>query len=56
MNVEMYQNKIVSDNCKKLISSGMKFIEPMKGKLACGVVGMGHLADVDDIVDAVLKA
>jgi phosphopantothenoylcysteine decarboxylase/phosphopantothenate--cysteine ligase len=55
MNVEMYQNKIVADNCKKLISLGAKFVEPTKGKLACGIVGTGHLADVDDIVDAVLK-
>jgi phosphopantothenoylcysteine decarboxylase/phosphopantothenate--cysteine ligase len=56
MNVEMYQNKIVIDNCKKLIETGVKFIEPVKGKLACGVVGAGHLADVDVIVEAVCKA
>jgi len=56
MNVEMYQNKIVADNCKKLIGLGVKFVEPMRGKLACGVVGLGHLAEVDDIVDAVCKA
>ena len=56
MNAEMYQNKIVADNCKKLIGMGIKFVEPIKGKLACGVVGTGHLADVDDIVDAVCKS
>lgn len=55
MNDQMYQNKIVQENCAKLKKHGVKFIEPTKGKLACGVVGLGHLAEVDDIVKAVLK-
>lgn len=55
MNTEMYENKIVQENCKKLRSLGFKFIEPSSGKLACGEVGIGHLADVDEIVKAVEK-
>ncbi len=55
MNVEMYKNKIVQHNCKKLRDLGVDFIEPMKGKLACGVMGEGHLADVDDIVKFVAR-
>lgn len=55
MNTEMYENKIVQDNCRKLRSLGFKFIEPTSGKLACGITGVGHLADVDDIVKAVEK-
>lgn len=55
MNDEMYANAIVQENCVKLKKHGVKFIEPIKGKLACGVVGVGHLAEIDDIVKAVLK-
>ena len=55
MNDDMYANAIVQENCNKLKQHGFKFIEPIKGKLACGVVGIGHLADVEDIVKAVLK-
>jgi phosphopantothenoylcysteine decarboxylase/phosphopantothenate--cysteine ligase len=56
MNDRMYTNEIVRENCAKLKKHGFKFIEPVKGKLACGVVGVGHLAEVDQIVKAVLKA
>jgi len=56
MNDEMYANGIVQENCSKLKKHGFKFIEPVKGKLACGVVGVGHLAEVEQIVKAVLKA
>lgn len=53
MNTEMYENRIVKENCTKLRSLGFRFIEPTSGKLACGMTGVGHLADVDDIVRAV---
>jgi len=56
MNDEMYANQIVRENCAKLKEHGFKFIEPVKGKLACGTVGIGHLGDIDQIVKAVLKA
>ena len=55
MNEGMYTNEIVRENCAKLKKHGFKFIEPVKGKLACGVVGVGHLADIEDIVKAVLS-
>jgi phosphopantothenoylcysteine decarboxylase/phosphopantothenate--cysteine ligase len=55
MNTEMYQNKIVQSNCKKLKEAGFQFIEPGVGKLACGVFGIGHLADEQTIVGAVEK-
>ncbi len=56
MNDEMYANAIVRDNCAKLKKHGFKFIGPAKGKLACGTVGVGHLAEVEDIVKAILKS
>jgi len=55
MNEGMYTNEIVRSNCVKLKKHGFKFIEPVKGKLACGVVGVGHLAEVEDIVKAVVR-
>ena len=56
MNDQMYANAIVKENCDKLKKHGFKFIEPVKGKLACGSVGIGHLAEVDQIVKAVVEA
>ncbi len=55
MNDDMYANAAVQENCTVLKARGFKFIEPVKGKLACGVYGVGHLADVEDIVKAVLR-
>ena len=55
MNDEMYANSIVQENCVKLKKHGFKFIEPVNGKLACGTVGIGHLAEVEDIVKVVIS-
>jgi phosphopantothenoylcysteine decarboxylase/phosphopantothenate--cysteine ligase len=55
MNDEMYANDIVRENCAKLRKHGFKFIEPVKGKLACGTIGVGHLAEAEQIVKAILK-
>ena len=56
MNSKMYANTIVQSNCAILKKNGFKFIEPTKGKLACGDVGVGHLADEETIVKAVLRS
>ena len=50
MNTNMYENPIVQDNIEKLKGYGYKFVEPTSGRLACGDLGRGKLADVDDIV------
>ncbi|MDP2044410.1 MAG: flavoprotein [Candidatus Omnitrophota bacterium] len=55
MNENMYNNKITQGNIEKLKSSGYKFISPKIGKLACGDVGMGCLAEVETIVEEVKK-
>ncbi len=52
MNGKMYANKITQENIAKLKKSGVKFIGPVNGHLACGYSGMGHIADVEDIVAA----
>ncbi|MBU0503223.1 MAG: flavoprotein [Candidatus Omnitrophota bacterium] len=55
MNENMYENKIVQGNIKKLRSLGYRFVEPKKGMLACGRVGAGCLADIDVIMKEVKK-
>lgn len=55
MNTNMYENKIVQDNIKKLKSYGYDFIEPDSGRLACGDIGTGKLADVNIIVNKVMS-
>lgn len=53
MNTNMYENPIVQNNIEKLKKYGYKFIEPGSGRLACGDMGKGKLADVDDICEIV---
>lgn len=56
MNAEMFSNPVVQENCKKLKKLGYSFIGPIKGSLACGVTGDGHLAKEESIVKEVLRA
>ncbi|WP_010240273.1 bifunctional phosphopantothenoylcysteine decarboxylase/phosphopantothenate--cysteine ligase CoaBC [Clostridium arbusti] len=53
MNTNMYQNPIVQDNIKRLKSFNYKFILPSSGRLACGDVGEGKLADTEYISEVV---
>lgn len=55
MNTNMYQNPIVQNNISKLKDFGYKFIEPDSGRLACGDIGIGKLADVNTIVERVIE-
>ncbi len=55
MNDVMYANKIVQDNCQKLKKNGFVFINPVKGQLACGTEGEGHIAEPENILK-VLKS
>ena len=50
MNDQMYNNKIIQGNITKLKVLGYKFVGPIKGPLACGDKGIGHIAEVEDIV------
>ncbi|QUH20894.1 bifunctional phosphopantothenoylcysteine decarboxylase/phosphopantothenate--cysteine ligase CoaBC [Alkaliphilus sp. B6464] len=55
MNTKMYENRIVQQNIEKLTSLGYQFIEPASGRLACGDIGRGKLADVDEIIEFVIN-
>jgi phosphopantothenoylcysteine decarboxylase/phosphopantothenate--cysteine ligase len=53
MNVNMWENSITQDNLAKLRARGFKVVEPGTGALACGTLGKGRLADLEDILTAV---
>ncbi len=54
MNVRMWRNAATQANLRTLRGRGVRFVLPVSGRLACGDVGEGKLADVDDIVTAAL--
>ena len=55
MNVNMYENVATQENMETLRARGVTFIDSGTGYLACGDVGKGRLAEVDDIVAAALE-
>lgn len=55
MNTNMYNNRIVQDNMKKLQEYGYIMIEPDSGRLACGDVGAGKLPSEDVLVENIEK-
>ena len=55
MNEKMYRHEVVQDNIARLKKIGYRFIGPIKGRLACGHEGIGHLAEIDDIVSQAKK-
>lgn len=55
MNTNMYENQIVQNNMSRMKKVGYTFVEPEFGGLACGQEGNGRLADLDYIVEKVVK-
>ncbi|MFL2834334.1 MAG: bifunctional phosphopantothenoylcysteine decarboxylase/phosphopantothenate--cysteine ligase CoaBC [Alphaproteobacteria bacterium] len=58
MNVKMWENQNTVANILKLKEQGMQFVGPNKGEMACGEVGYGKMASVDEIkkeIDYLLK-
>ena len=53
MNTGMLSNPITQRNIQMCKDAGMHFIESASGYLACGDVGAGRLAEIDDILDAI---
>jgi len=53
MNTKMYENPLVQDNMTKLKALGYDFVSPGAGRLACGDVGVGKLADIAAIVKSI---
>jgi len=51
MNSNMFANLAVQENIATLKRRNVKFIDPQEGKLACGVIGKGRLAEVSKIIE-----
>ncbi|MBI5212576.1 MAG: bifunctional phosphopantothenoylcysteine decarboxylase/phosphopantothenate--cysteine ligase CoaBC [Nitrospirae bacterium] len=56
MNWRMYENPIFQKNLHYLLSLGVKAVGPEHGSLACGEEGMGRMADVEKITEAVMTS
>ncbi|MDY6381219.1 MAG: bifunctional phosphopantothenoylcysteine decarboxylase/phosphopantothenate--cysteine ligase CoaBC [Synergistales bacterium] len=55
MNTAMYNNQAVQNNLKTLQSRGVELIEGEEGELACGSVGKGRMAEVEQIFESIDK-
>jgi len=56
MNVNMWNHAATQANLETLRQRGVRVIEPGTGDLACGMVGVGRMAEPEAIADAVLNA
>jgi phosphopantothenoylcysteine decarboxylase/phosphopantothenate--cysteine ligase len=56
MNERMYRHAIVQKNIKLLHKTGVNFVGPVSGSLACGDEGAGKMAEVSSIVEAAIAA
>ena len=52
MNTQMFAHEAVRANLDVLAARGVRFVEPGEGYLACGWIGKGRLAEVEEIVAA----
>ena len=53
MNDNMYMHPVTQKNIAQLKALGYHFTDPVEGDLACGRVGIGHIASEDDILASV---
>lgn len=53
MNTKMYDNLATQRNIERCKSYGISFVEPSAGLLACGDVGRGKMADLEDIIEMI---
>lgn len=56
MNTGMYENPVTQDNLTLLKQYGMKIISPENGRLACGDVGSGKMAEPEILFEHILHA
>jgi len=53
MNVNMFENSITQYNLAKLKARGFTIVDPAYGRLASGKIGLGRLADIDQIIGTI---
>jgi phosphopantothenoylcysteine decarboxylase / phosphopantothenate---cysteine ligase len=56
MNVNMWNHPATQANLEILRQRGVRVIEPGTGSLACGMVGVGRMAEPEAIADAVMNS
>ncbi len=56
MNGKMYQHPATRENLDRLCGRGHLVVDPEEGELACGYEGIGRMASVERIVEAVRVA
>jgi len=55
MNVNMWNHPATQENVQTLRKRGVRIVDPGAGYLACGMTGVGRLAENDAIVSAVME-
>ncbi len=55
MNCEMWAHPAVQRNIETLKSWGIRMVGPEEGELACGVSGVGRMAEPEQIADAICQ-
>mgnify|MGYP001268948930 CR=1 FL=1 len=53
MNTNMFRNPITQENLSKLKARGFIIVEPAYGHLASGKIGLGRLADAEEIIGTI---
>jgi phosphopantothenoylcysteine decarboxylase/phosphopantothenate--cysteine ligase len=55
MDMGMYQNRVTQENLERLRSRGAIIVGPAYGRLVSGVIGLGRLAEVDEILGTIYQ-
>ena len=55
MNTRMWNAPVTQENCAALQARGVHFIGPEDGQLACGEIGLGKMAEPQEILTKVLS-
>ncbi len=53
MHADMFQNSITQENLAKLKARGFTIVDPAYGRLASGKMGLGRLAEVEEIIGTI---
>lgn len=56
MNWRMWQNTLFQRSLQRLVSVGVKIVDPETGSLACGEEGIGRMAGIEKIIEAARAA
>lgn len=54
MNQQMWANRLVQDNCRRLTDYGVQVIPPASGAQACGDVGSGRMPEPLELRDVII--